>query len=289
MTPAPLRTDDLATARVNGTTLAYLEAGRGEPVVLVHGTLGDARSWTPQIDAFAAEHRTIAYSRRHHHPNPPVDDGPPYSAAVHADDLAALLDALEIGAAHIVGNSYGAYTGLLTAARHPERVRSLVLGEPPVLPLLEDHPEGRHLRDRFLREVWGPGGDLLRRGRVDGGVRIFVDALFGDSTYEGLEPHVRSLVMDNVPAFRLETSSDVFWTPFGCADARSISVPTLLLSGTASLRMFELVVEELERCVPHGEHVRIHESSHDLPSHRVEAFRELVLGFLARNRSDGSG
>lgn len=56
-------------ARLNGTELSYTERGAGEPVVLVHGTLGDLRSWEPQICAFADDHRVISHSRRYHHPN----------------------------------------------------------------------------------------------------------------------------------------------------------------------------------------------------------------------------
>ena len=273
----------MCTARVNGTELAYSDLGRGEPVVLVHGTLGDARSWSLQADAFATSHRTIAYSRRHHHPNRCGDGGPAYSADRHADDLAALIDRLGVGPAHIVGNSYGAYTALFLATRHPEAVRTLVLGEPPTLPILEHHTEGRELSDRFLAEVWDPGGELLRNGQVEDGICVFVDALFGEGTYDQLEPHVHSLLLDNAPAFRLETASPDFWTPFTHQDARRIAAPTLLLSGEQSLRMFQLIVAELARCIPDSEHVELAGSSHDLPSHQVQAFREVVLGFLGRH------
>jgi pimeloyl-ACP methyl ester carboxylesterase len=60
--------------------------------------------------------------------------------------------------AYVVGTSYGAYTALFLALRHPRRVRAMVLGDPPVLPLLEDNPEGRALRDHFLAKVWQPAG-----------------------------------------------------------------------------------------------------------------------------------
>ncbi len=144
---------NMPAIQLNGTQLEYIERGRGEPVILVHGTLGDYRSWQLQMDAFAEQYRVISYSRRYHYPNPCSGEEADYSATLHADDLEAFINGLGLGSAHIVGNSYGAYTGLFLAMRHPERVRSLVLGEPPVFPLLDNKPEGRELRDDFLAEV----------------------------------------------------------------------------------------------------------------------------------------
>ena len=53
-----------STARVNGTTLAYLERGEGDPVVFVHGTISDLRTWQQQLPAIGASYRAVAYSRR---------------------------------------------------------------------------------------------------------------------------------------------------------------------------------------------------------------------------------
>jgi non-heme chloroperoxidase len=55
--------------RVNGLTLHYIERGQGTPVVLVHGTLGDYRTWDGQLEAFSKGYQLISYSRRYHYPN----------------------------------------------------------------------------------------------------------------------------------------------------------------------------------------------------------------------------
>lgn len=273
----------MPTVRLDDTELEYLERGSGDPVVLVHGSLGDLRSWAYQLAPFAERYRVVSYSRRHHHPNRCGDGGPPYSAARHADDLAALLDGLGLGSAHVVGSSYGAYTALFLAARHPERARSVVLSEPPAFPLLDHHPEGATVRDRFLAEVWAPAGELLQRGEAEEGVRTFVDGLFGDGAFDQLEREVRDLIMDNACEFRLETSSPDFWTPFTGDDARRIGTPTLLLGGSDSPPMFSFVLDELERCLPDRERATIDGSSHDVPSEDPEAFNDLVLRFLAEH------
>lgn len=284
--PGPVgasRRSGIDTVEVNGTQLAYLDQGAGEPVVFVHGSIGDLRSWTPQMEVFSQHYRAIAYSRRHHFPNPASEPDRDYSATLHADDLAAFIAALGIDSAHVVGNSYGAYTALVLAARHPERVRTLVLGEPPLLPLLEHHVEGRALRNVFLAEVWGPAGKLLARGEAEEGVRTFVDGLFEPGAFDQIPNEVHALIMDNAESFGLETASTEFWAPFTLEDARRVEAPTLLLSGEVSVRMLQLVVEELDACMAHARHVCIPASSHDLPAHRADIYNELVLGFLAEH------
>lgn len=275
----------MPTADLKESRLKYIEHGQGDPVVLVHGSLGDYRSWQPQIDALADKHRAISYSRRYHYPNQCTGNESDYSAVLHADDLAAFLTELELDSAHIVGNSYGAYTALFLAVRHPERVKSLALGEPPIFPLLEHHPEGSALRDAFLAEVWEPVGEILRQERTKAGVGYFVDGVVGDGAFEQFPPEVQELILDNACELKAETSSADYWTPFTCEDARGVTAPTLLLTGKQSLRMFQLIVDELDYCLPNSERVEIPKCTHELPADNPEAYNEIVLGFLAKHSS----
>lgn len=268
---------------VNGTNLGYIEKGQGDPVVLVHGTLGDFRSWELQMDAFAKKYRTISYSRRYHYPNECSGEEADYSAILHADDLSAFLSALGLRSAHIVGNSYGAYTAMFLAARHPEQVRALVLSEPPVLPLLDQSEEGHALREDFLAKVWQPAGEALQRGETEKGVKIFVDGVVNEGAYDSFPSEVRNLILDNACEFKAETSSADFWTSFTCEDAGRITTPTLLLTGERSLKMLKIVIDELGPCLPNKELVTVPSSSHETASENPEAYNEIVLDFLAKH------
>src|SRR5438128_3863133 len=118
-----------------GVELHYVEMGKGEPVVFVHGSLSDGGFWNPQLAPFAEKYHVIAYSRRYNPPNknkPQAD----YSAVTDADDLAGLIEKLHLGRTNVIGHSYGAYTALFLAVRHPELVCSLVVAEAPAMPLL---------------------------------------------------------------------------------------------------------------------------------------------------------
>ena len=110
----------------DGVRLYYEEAGRGLPVVFVHEFAGDHRSWEPQLSHFARRYRCIAYNARGYEPSDVPAEVERYSQARVRDDLRAVLDALGIDKAHVVGNSMGAFATLHLGLAHPERALSLV-------------------------------------------------------------------------------------------------------------------------------------------------------------------
>ena len=95
----------LKKVKVNGRVLNYIEQGTGEPVVFVHGSLGDYRTWRAQMDTFARHFRVISYSRRYHYPNNWVGTGSDDSVGRHAEDLAAFIKALKLPPVHLIGHS----------------------------------------------------------------------------------------------------------------------------------------------------------------------------------------
>jgi len=110
---------------------------------------------------FAHRYRTIVYSRRRHWPNAWPDDESGSEAPVHAADLATLLRALKLAPAHLIGHSYGALIALLLAAEHPARVRTLALGEPPLISWLNSLPDGQPLVADFMETAVQPCRDAF--------------------------------------------------------------------------------------------------------------------------------
>lgn len=107
---------------INGATLAYDEAGSGSPVVLLHAGIADRRMWREQVPALAARHRVIAVDLRGY-----GDSELPPDPFAHHDDVAALLDALELPQAALVGCSFGGAVAIDTALAYPDRVAALAL------------------------------------------------------------------------------------------------------------------------------------------------------------------
>jgi pimeloyl-ACP methyl ester carboxylesterase len=109
----------------DGVNLYYEESGAGTPVVFVHEFAGDYRTWEPQMRRFARSHRCVTYSQRGYPPSDVPDDPARYGQDIARGDVIALMDALGIDRAHIVGHSMGAYTALHVGLRHPQRCISV--------------------------------------------------------------------------------------------------------------------------------------------------------------------
>ena len=107
--------------------LYYEETGKGIPIVFIHEFAGDYRSWEPQVRHFSKYYRCITYNARGYPPSDVPDDGERYSQARARDDVRAILDALSIDKAHIVGLSMGGFAALHFGLSYQERARSLAV------------------------------------------------------------------------------------------------------------------------------------------------------------------
>jgi pimeloyl-ACP methyl ester carboxylesterase len=107
--------------------LFYEEAGAGIPIVFVHEFAGDYRSWEPQLRYFSRRYRCIAFNARGYPPSDVPEDFERYSQARARDDIRAVLDALDIDKAHIVGLSMGGFATLHFGMTHGKRALSLAV------------------------------------------------------------------------------------------------------------------------------------------------------------------
>ena len=109
----------------DGTKLFVEETGRGTPIVFVHEYAGDYRSWEPQMRHFSRQHRCVTFSQRGYPPSDIPSDPGRYGQDIARDDVIAVMDALAIDWAHVVGHSMGAYTALHVGIHHPARCLSV--------------------------------------------------------------------------------------------------------------------------------------------------------------------
>jgi len=275
--------DDIKRVSVDGYEFAYIEQGQGEPVIFVHGGLQDYRMWSEQLPKFAAHYRVIAYSRRNNYPNVVSPDGTPDSAAdLHGDDLAAFARALGFSKVRVVAHSSGAHAALFFAATHPDMVVSLALNEPPAMGILNGVPTSTDILKEFVGKQ-APAREAFKAGDAQRGIPMIVDGIGGPGAYERRSDAQKKMDLDNVASYQADATTKRPRPVFTCEMAKKITAPTLLSNAERSPRVFHLVIDQLERCLPSAERVEIAASSHTVPWENPEAYDQAVLAFMEKH------
>jgi pimeloyl-ACP methyl ester carboxylesterase len=275
----PAAAADMKQIELNGTTLTYVEDGQGVPVVLVHGALGDYRTWSGEMDDFAARYHVVAYSMRYHYPNA-WTEGQYYQ--VHIADLVALLQTLNLGPVHLVGHSYGGAVAAFVAREHPELVRSLVLAEAGLGSLIANNDDAKPL----LAE-WGKVAKVAREhvqnGELDQATIVFMDAINeAGGGFKGLPTAFQTGMLQNTSTLKPFFAGPPP-PPFTCEDAGKIGAPTLLVEGEATQKLRHFIDNELQRCLPNVDRVQIPGAAHPLEMVNPKDFNVAVLQFLAKH------
>lgn len=268
----------MAEARIDGTTLYYERHGSGDPLALVHGSWVDANSWAFVVPGLAGRFEVLVYDRRgHSRSERPDSQG---SVEEDGDDLAGLLEALELAPAHVVTNSYGGNVALRLACRRPELFRSLSCHEPPLWGVLADDPGTRELLEEGGRSI-----EAVRRqleaGEHEGAAHQFVDEVaFGPGAWETqMPPELRELFVRNAPTF-LDELRDPHQLTVDEEVLARLAVPVRLTEGTDSPPTFSRVIDRLVELIPNVSRERFEGAGHVPQLTHAELFVETTTRAL---------
>ena len=260
---------------VDGRRLAYLRAGAGVPLVLLHGGWSDGRLWTHQLASLSDRFDVVALDV----PGCGGSDDPPGPVSLdwYADAVADLVTGLGLGRAHLGGLSFGGGLALAVAQRHPGLVRSLVLvgayagwaGS-----LSPDEVAARLARIR----------DELGRPPQE-----WADAYLGEFFHATVDPDIlaltRTMMLEGRP-----TGTLPMLEAFAEADLRAgladIDVPVLLLVGEHDVRAPLPVAEALQVALPDSRLVVVPGVGHDVSLEAPDVFDREVRAFLAATDRD---
>ncbi|NCY24074.1 MAG: alpha/beta hydrolase [Alphaproteobacteria bacterium] len=161
----------MPSIEIDGFPIAYAEAGQGVPLVLVHGTLGDQRSFARQMEPLGAAYHVMSLSMRHCWPGSWFEGGD-FTIDRHVADVAGFITALDQGPVHVLGHSRGGHIAFRLAERHPELVRALVLAEPggELDESLGGAPAAGAQAGSFAA-----GAKLIAAGDIEGGLRVIAE------------------------------------------------------------------------------------------------------------------
>jgi pimeloyl-ACP methyl ester carboxylesterase len=267
----------MQTLPVNGYDMAYLEVGEGPPLVCVHGTLGDFRTWSAVYGPLSKQRRVISVSLRRFFPEHWDGVGNDYLMAQHVADTIGFIEKLDPEPIDLMGHSRGGHVSFRVAQARPDLVRRLVLAEPggeldaSLDPSVGSGPSQRASRFAMLTEK-------IAAGDIDGGLTIFFDAIEGDGAWARLPAAPKQQLRDNATTLIGQVAENR--KPYSRTDAESIRTPTLFVGGGASKGSLPGILRALAAHVPDCQTAMIPDGGHWMFDQAPEKFCEIVLRFL---------
>ena len=260
----------------NGT-LFYEEAGQGPPMLLLHAGVCDHRMWRPQVAALAPHHHLICCDLRGFGASP-LPDGP-FS---YADDVAALVNALELAPAWCVAASFGGQVALDVALAYPHLLHGLVLFAPAV-------------------SGWPPGADVAAFGRQEqalldaGALQAAADlnvqtwAVGPQRRPESVDAALRAAVAEMQLATFLQPQPQGVSLreidPPAWERLEEIALPCLVVSGALDMPSFTALGEQVAARIPGAQRVLLPNAAH-LPSMELPALcSSLIQTFVGGQAS----
>ena len=263
--------DDATRIDVGGLHLEYEDHGQGDVLVLLHGLGCSARDWGLQIPALSAHYRVIAPSLRGFGGSD--KPGGPCSIMQYADDIVALLDALDIERAHVLGHSMGGAVALQLAVAHQDRLESLIV---------------INSQARFAVRDWRRYFTLLMRFMMNGTTgmerltRFVARQLFPHDSQSSLRADMAERYSANDRrAYVAALHALAGWSVEDMVD--TVTLPTLVLAGDQDVAPVERSRAFAQRMPDADMHV-VSDSGHATPFDQSDVVNKLVLDFLGTMR-----
>jgi non-heme chloroperoxidase len=272
----------MQTFNVNGAALTGFEKGQGERLILVHGAVGDWRSWEGVVDLLAPHYRVLNYSRRWHHPNPPHAATETYSTEIHAQDLVALIEACGGGPLRLLGHSYGAGVCAAVAAEHPHLVRCQMLAEPSLFGMAKSSPLGALAMAQTAASTMHVV-PLLKKGQPEKALNEFLLSIIGKEDYARLSPAALQVMSENVSTLEPMLNGLVSVLSFTGKQASRITCPTLLVEGEHTTTLFRYTMKALAKSIPNSERAVLPRVGHGLQLEDPATFSRVALDFFAKH------
>jgi esterase len=269
----------MQTLHVNGYDMAYLEVGKGPPLVCVHGTLGDFRTWYAVLGPLSRKHRVISLSLRRFFPEHWDGIGDDYKMAQHVADVIGFIEQIGPGPVDLMGHSRGGHLAFRVAQQRPDLMRRLVLAEPggdldPSLDPAATPGKPSAFALRMLASV-----NKAREGDIESALQNFVDSIDGEGVWRRLPAAAKQQLRDNV--YTLLGQAHEARKPYSKADAQAVRTPTLLIGGADTQGSLATNWRVLAEHVAGARTAIIPAARHWMFEQNPSEFCRVVTGFLA--------
>jgi pimeloyl-ACP methyl ester carboxylesterase len=259
-------------AAVLGYKMHYLEAGRGEPVILLHGSGGEGARWMPQIKALSSDFRVIAID----HIGFGQSDKPltVYHSGVFAGFLAGFMKAIGVPRATLIGQSMGAGVALDLAVHHPDMVQRLVLVDGGGFRSPSDPPRPT-VPDWHARQIANAGTLEESREYLE---KLYYDHKF--VTDDLVEHNLILRLRSGYTAESMQTAAERGLGGVTEAQVRAITAPTLLIWGANDPLSSLASADKLNAAIKGSRKVVFDKAGHYPFLEHAEKFNSLVMDFL---------
>ena len=270
----------MQTLGVNGYDMAYLDVGTGPPLVCVHGTLGDFRTWYPVLGPLTPRHRVIALSLRHFFPRHWDGIGTDYLMTQHVADVIGFIEQLQLGPVDLMGHSRGGHISFRVAQQRPDLLRRLVLAEPGGDFDATLSPDGGTPSGHTPVGARIPmAAEHVRNGDIDAALQLIVDMIDGEGTWKRLPAAPKQQLRDNAMTLIGQVGENR--RPFSRSDAESIKTPTLLIGGGDTQGALSLIWRVLAQHIKGARTAVIPGARHWIFDQAPQQYSDVVMEFLA--------
>jgi pimeloyl-ACP methyl ester carboxylesterase len=243
---------------------------------MVHGTLGDQRSFAAQMEPLAAAgFHVMALSMRHCWPGNWPAEGGDFRIDTHVADVAAFIRALGKGPVALLGHSRGGHIVVRVAEWHPDLLRALILAEPggELDESLGGKPSAAGNANAFTQAA-----DLIAAGDEEGGLKVVAEHTGGPGAWERRPEDRKAISRANAHTMLGQRNEQR--RPFASETAAAIRAPTLFLRGANTRPNFVANVEALSGVIPRSKVAVIQNATHGLPYENPVDFNAAIIGFL---------
>ncbi|HVO43558.1 MAG TPA: alpha/beta fold hydrolase [Aggregatilineales bacterium] len=255
----------------NTVALHFTEKGQGTPIVLIHGFPLSSAIWTEQQVALSDHYHVITPDLRGYGQSPAPDG--PHSMDVHAADVLALLDTLNIPKAVIIGHSMGGYVTLAAWRLAPERFLGLGLVSSQAV---GDTPEASQGRFQMAEAIFIKGSAAAADAMIP---RFFPASLPDDEA--GIVEQVRNIILNTRAAGLIASLKGMAARPDSTPDLSGITVPVLILTGDNDQIIPPARAEAMAAQIPNVMLVNVEEAGHVPMLEQPHATTMAIRNFLA--------
>ena len=255
----------------DGAEIYYETYGHGDAIVMSAGMGGGGTFWTPQVAALSAKYKVILYDHVGTGRSRTVDR--PRTIAAMAEDIASVMDAAGVDAAHVVGHAIGGIVGLQLAMTQPQRLRSVTV------------VNGWGRADAFLRRCFEVRREILKASGPRAYVRAQPLFLFppqwvaeNEAKLDADEPHM----IAHFPAAATMNARIEMFLAFDPGERlKTITTPVLVTTATDDALVPAYLTRELAAAIPGAELREVAYGAHAFTAVTPDVFDTMLLEFLA--------